>query len=275
MTAAQRSAVLTGLTPVQAEAWAVMFDLYDARPRDWVLLGGQMVTALAAENGRRPPRATVDMDVVADVRAEQGLTAWVARWLTEHGFHLAGINGFGIGHRFERASADAGSTGRVLVDVLAPEGLGERTSIQTSPPARTIEVPAASQALARAQAVHLSVATDRPVPGLRASGHVLLPTHLSAIIAKATATSIVNRVAPDRDWVDVAFLVATLPDPYAISPDDLAPKDRRRLGKLKALRNVDHAAWRAVAALPDGPDLVREGRFALDVLLDIAAGRAT
>ena len=47
-----------------------------------------MTWAVAAEHDREPPRATVDMDVVVDVRARPGMTEWLATWLKVREFQL-------------------------------------------------------------------------------------------------------------------------------------------------------------------------------------------
>lgn len=123
---------LAELPPADEEAWGVLLDLAEEDARSWVLIGGQMVFLLAREHGTNRQRVSDDADVVVDVRARPDGTAWISEWLVAHGFGLAGISRDGIGHRFER-KADPGP-GKVSIDVLAPEGLGERALATTIRP---------------------------------------------------------------------------------------------------------------------------------------------
>ncbi len=128
---------LRELTPAAEQGWATLFELAKTDTTSWLLIGGQMMYLLAAENGSVLPRPTDDVDVVVDVRARPDGTEWLADWLGERGFDLEGISADGIGHRFVRM-ADPGP-GRVIFDVLAPEGLGKRTGVFTKRPARTVQ----------------------------------------------------------------------------------------------------------------------------------------
>ncbi|MCE2421666.1 hypothetical protein I8742_25860, partial [Escherichia coli] len=62
-----------------------------------------------------------------------------ASGLEDLGFEKDGISVDGIAHRYRR--------NRVTIHVLAPEGLGERTDLTTTPPGRTLQVPGGTQAL--------------------------------------------------------------------------------------------------------------------------------
>jgi hypothetical protein len=255
-----RSAVLPDLTPPQLEAWDVLLDLYEARRSDWTLLGGQMTWITAIEHHREPPRTTVDMDVLVDVRARPGMTQWLARWLGERGFDLAGISAAGIGHRFIRATSTVGG-GQVMVDILAPEGLGQRINITTRPPARTVQVPGSNQALARTSPVTITSPTGR-------TGAALVPDLLGALIAKAAALTIHIRDDPSRDLTDAAFLLTCMDDPDAWKPH-ITAGDQRRLGRLRPLLDRDHDAWRPIRTTrgTGGGPRVRTGTRALQILL--------
>jgi hypothetical protein len=95
-------ATLHNLTPAAAQGWHVLFDLADTAPKGWVLVGGQMMYLLAAENGATLPRATDDVDVVMDVRLKPGATEWFADWLVKRAFVPDTPSADSIGHRLRR-----------------------------------------------------------------------------------------------------------------------------------------------------------------------------
>jgi hypothetical protein len=258
--AVSRIAAFADLIPAQLEAWDVLLDLYDARDADWTLLGGQMTWAAAAEHDREPPRATVDMDVVVDVRARPGMTEWLATWLKNREFELAGASPDGIAHRFIRATKGLPDGGHVQFDILAPEGLGERTKIFTVPPNRTVQVPASIQAIERTSPVQVHL------PGGR-SGHALVPNLLGAVVSKAAALGILVRTGGERDLVDAAFLLTCMDDPD-MDKAEMTVKDGVRVNKLRPLLAPDHPAW--TAAVGSGRTAnghLRTGVRALQILL--------
>lgn len=224
------------MPPAQTQGWELLLGLDQTRV-PWVLIGGQMMTLLALEHGVAQPRPTLDADVLVDVRARPGGLERIATWLVARGLDLEGVSPMGVGHRFVKP-AEPGP-GQVMVDLLAPEGLGERTRIFTVPPARTVAVPASSTLLAEAQPV-----TVRLADGLE--GVVHRPTILAALVGKAAATGILLRQNPERDWQDAALLLSMLPDPLA-APDQLSPGERRRVARLAPLRNPSHPAWRTLS----------------------------
>ena len=173
-----------------------LFDLAECVTDSWLLVGGQMMYPLAAEQGAQLPRATTDMDVVVNVRARPRGTEWLSAWLEEQGFELEGISTDGIGHRFVKPVSVG--TGEVIFDVLGPDGVGERTTLVTIPPARTVQAPGATQALTRSDVVTLTVSgVSARAPR---EGRVRRPDLLGALILKAEATTIAGRQNPERDW---------------------------------------------------------------------------
>ena len=118
------------MSPSQKQGWLILLDLAKAFPTGWCLVGGQMVWLLAAEHGADPPRATDDVDLVVDIRAEPAGIRDLCRWLGDKGFNLEGISPEGIGHRYVR-QADPGQ-GEIKVDVLAPDNVGERADLSTT-----------------------------------------------------------------------------------------------------------------------------------------------
>jgi hypothetical protein len=101
------------------ELWDTLIELSDVRPGEWTLIGGRMVFLHAIEHGATPPRISADLDVVVNARIAGHPVAAFAAGLEDLGFEQDGIGPDGIAHRYRR--------NRVTIDVLAPEGLGERT----------------------------------------------------------------------------------------------------------------------------------------------------
>lgn len=230
---------LSDLTPAAEEGWWLLFELAEEDAENWVLVGGQMVHLLAVELGvSELARPTDDVDVIVNVRARQGATEWMAQALIERGFTLDGESPEGIGHRFTRSAS--GGVGKTVFDVLAPDGIGERTNVATVPPARTVSVPGGTQAFRRSELVEVEAVGV--LSGESKSGLVRRPNLLGALVGKAAATGIANRENPDRDFQDAALLLAAMPDPKA-SAAECSRKDRERLGRLRPLYDEDHVGW--------------------------------
>jgi len=248
---------LTGLTPAAEQGWRVLFELAKESEEDWLLVGGQMILMLAVEHGAQLPRPTDDMDVVVNVRSRPRGTEWLSRWLLDRDFAPDGATPDGIAHRFSRV-ADPGP-GRVVFDVLAPEGLGPRTSALTVPPMRTVQAPGATQAFDRSELVE--VAVTGLMSGQRWAGRVRRPNLLGALVAKAAAaTEIPVRLNPERDWQDAALLLSLVPDPVSMAAE-CERRDRKRLTRLAPLGDRAHVGW---ATLSD--DDFRRGSATLDFL---------
>jgi len=249
---------LPNLTPAAERGWALLFALAEQR-QDWVLVGGQMVFALACERGvAQLARPTDDMDVVVDLRTSPQGTKKVSRWLQDQGLELSGVTAEGVGHRFHQELGSG--RGRVVFDVLAPEKMGTRASLLTQPPARTVEAPGARQALDRARAVTATAlgAANGTIP----SGTVLLPTLLGGLVVKAEALGIPVRPNRARDWQDAALLLSLVADPLECR-QECDKTDRKRLARLRPLLHEPvHAGW---ARLPD--DRRRAAEVTLQVLL--------
>ena len=133
-----------------------------------------MVFLHAMEHGATPPRVSTDLDVLVNVRVVAGGVREFVAGLESRSFELAGISPEGIAHRYERRG--------VSIDVLAPEGLGPRSDLTTTPPGRTLQVPGGTQALERTEFV--------PVAFGDQSGMVPRPSLLGAVISKAVAVEV-------------------------------------------------------------------------------------
>lgn len=133
--------------PPVDELWHTLLDLGEQLDVPWALIGGQMVLLHAIEHGQIPPLVSQDGDVIADIRAVPDALTQAMSGLERLGFALQSISADGLAHRYTRTAEPRS----VVVDVLAPEGLGERADLTTTPPGRTIEVPGGTQALSRTE----------------------------------------------------------------------------------------------------------------------------
>ncbi len=120
--------------------------------------------------------------MLVDVRAHRGSLETLTTWLrVEQGFEVQ-VSSANIGHRFTRPAAPG--PGTVMVDLLAPDGLGQRTRVYIVRPARTVSVLAGAGLLESARPVEVQV---RDVHGAECSGTVQRPSVLAALIGKAAA----------------------------------------------------------------------------------------
>jgi hypothetical protein len=203
------------MTEAQEQAWHALLDLYEAHPEQWTLIGGQMVHLHCAERGYEPLRPTTDADAVVNAREPQALGR-VTATLTELGFEPGRPSADGIQHRWTRGAA--------VIDVLVPEGLGERAGKRVSVSGfPTVAAPGGTQALNRSEVVEVQV-------GGRV-GRVRRPVLLSAMIMKAAARLETYGVGLERHCHDFAVLAAMLAagDTAAF---ELTAKDRTRLRRM-------------------------------------------
>ncbi|WP_311215383.1 MULTISPECIES: hypothetical protein [unclassified Arthrobacter] len=109
---------LPAMPTEQREAWQAVFEIYDAMPQGWALVGGQAVFLHAIERGAPFVRPTKDADMALDIRAYPKMLHDFTELLVKLGFESAGESPEGYQHRWQR--------GEALVDVLIPRHLGER-----------------------------------------------------------------------------------------------------------------------------------------------------
>jgi hypothetical protein len=142
--------ILPAMPAEQAASWLGILDLYDRLNEGWTLIGGQLVHLHCAERGEFPVRPTNDADTVIDVRADPTILHTFTQTLEDLGFTSAGISAEGRQHRWKRGDAS--------IDVLLPEGIGERASerqgVTGSP---TLPTEGGTQALRRTEVVEVSV----------------------------------------------------------------------------------------------------------------------
>lgn len=225
----ERASLLLPTLPGHDDAlWDTLIELAELRPGEWTLIGGQMVYLHAIEHPATPPRVSTDLDVLGNARIATGGAAGFVAAIELRGFGLEGASPEGLAHRYRRDG--------VSIDVLAPEGLGPRTNLTTTPPGRTLEVPGGTQALTRTELLSIHTTT--------ATGQVPRPSLLGAIIAKAVAVGVDD--APDAQRLDLAFLLSLVEEPLDLA-SRMTPKDRRRLRARTELTDREHPTWRGLA----------------------------
>ena len=212
--------VLPAMAEAQTAAWHGLLDLYDRHAEGWTLIGGQLVHLHCAERGYRPQRPTDDADAVVNARLP-GVLGAVTAALVDLGFGPEGVSAEGIQHRWKR--------GKGLIDVLVPEGMGERTTTQPSASGfPTLATPGGTQALNRSEVVELQL-------GERV-GHVVRPDLVGAMVLKAAARTETTGPGRDRHCYDFAVLVGMLAA-VDLRAAELNKTDRRRL-----LLMIDHTS---------------------------------
>ncbi|HSV92924.1 MAG TPA: hypothetical protein VLH81_07600, partial [Desulfobacterales bacterium] len=163
----------------------------------WVLIGGQMVRVMEAEHGVTMALTTGDVDTLLDVRAVSTATEEAAARLQAAHFEPQRYAD-NLTYRFIR--------GDDIVDVLAPDHLGERTKKTTVAPDETLEALGGRQALNRRRVVHID-AGDGPF-------EVPLPSLIGAIVMKARVVgSTKGRRSQSKHERDLARLLALVRDP--------------------------------------------------------------
>ena len=212
------------LPGIEEALWLALLELAEVQPDNWTLIGGQMVLLHALEQGARLPRISTDLDVLVNARVATHAVRDFVRALQERGFESAGMSPEGVVHRFMRNG--------VSVDVLAPEGLGERTNLTTISPGRTLQSPGGSQALRRTEMVPIRFREQTRV--------VPRPSLLGAIICKAEAVSVDD--APINQRLDLALLLSLVEDPLTMA-SQLQTKDRQRLRRRGEMNDPAHQSW--------------------------------
>ena len=224
--------------------WETLLELAELRPREWTLIGGQMVLVHAVEAGVRPPRLSADLDLLVNVRVVSAGVRGFVQAIENRGFVLAGVSPEGVAHRYHRD--------QVSIDVLAPEGLGSRTDLTTTPPGRTVSVPGGTQALNRTELL--------PITAGSAQGLLPRPSLLGALVIKAAAVAVDD--LPDAQRSDLALLLSLVRQPTGLR-DELSSKDRKRLRARSEMLDPRHQAW---SQLPTSQ--ADRGRATLELLLD-------
>lgn len=201
----------------------------------WVLIGGLMVRILEVEHGVQTPWLTGDVDIVLDVRMVSTATEEAAARLQAAAF-LPQRHDENLTYRFIRD--------KDIVDVLAPDHLGERARRTTVPPDETLEALGSRQALNRRRMVTVDAG----------HGPFELPCSslTGALVIKArVAENVQGRRSQDKHERDLARLLALVPDPLA-TRNDLSRKERRYFRARENMTDMDHVAWTDVPSAENG-----------------------
>jgi hypothetical protein len=192
------------------EMWHELLFLASQAAAPWTLIGAHMVALHGWKAGRKQPRTSRDADILVNVRVVRGGTRKVSDFLMARGFTLSGVSPEGIGHRFVK--------GPVRLDVLGPDGIGSRTSLQTAAGARTVAVPGGSQALKRTELMEIRAR--------KSAGTIPVPNLLGALLVKVRAISVDDQ--PQAQRAEVAFLLSLVTDPDPLTVE-ISASERRWL----------------------------------------------
>lgn len=186
---------LPAMLAEQQEAWQAVFEIHNAMPHGWVLVGGQAVYLHAIERGAPFVRPTKDADMALDIRAYPTMLHDFTALLVELNFKSAGESLAGHQHRWLR--------GQAMVDVLIPRHLGERADGRRGVTGgTTVAAPASQQALDRAETVDVVAGS--------ATGRVNRPTLIGSLIGKAAALTIPDDPGRERHITDFLTLAAAV-----------------------------------------------------------------
>ena len=212
--------------------WKLLIEMQADLDVKWTLIGAQMVQLHGFRLRRTPTRPSRDADVLVECRLVAG-TKLVSAWLLERGLELDGMSPDGIGHRFV--------LGNVSIDVLAPDHLGERASLVTLPPARTVQVPGGRRALASS--------CDFDVRSRNKTGIIPAPSLAGALVAKARAVVVDD--LPKAQRRDLAFLLSLASLEMSEVLQDLDDRDRYHIGSRSEFDDPSQPFWDACGELAD------------------------
>jgi hypothetical protein len=239
------SITINALDPAEQRLWQTVAAIAQQLGDDerWCLVGGLMVALFAMQAAQRP-RATTDIDVLANARASPSGTTWAARRLEELGATLTNVDGLD-GQRGFRFQLDG-----QIIDVLAPDGLGK--AARTAGKLETIQIPGGTQALERIEVVEIVLAG--------VASPVRRPTLLGALLLKARALPVHSRPEDQRE--DIITLLALVEDPDAMRPS-LTQAERRWLRGIESTLALDDPALPARFSLAR----LRAARAAYQILV--------
>jgi hypothetical protein len=201
------------MTPRQEASWRGIIAVARRVPSGWCLVGGQMVQLWCWEREVEPVRPTDDGDAVLDIRAHPDIMIQFTQALVDSGFEPDGQDWQGHQHRW--VNEDHGQ-----IDILLPEGIGERAKRVGVRGGTTLETPGAQNVLHRAEPFEVSL------QGRAAT--IFRPTLQGALIAKAYAYGLVNDPLRQRHLQDFAVLSSMIRISDRVG-DGLQRKERNKL----------------------------------------------
>lgn len=207
------------------QVWSVIVSIAEGMRTDgWALIGGQMVALHGFGAGVVPPRATMDIDIVADVVVRRTALRQCADLLESLDFQpQPSISGKTL-HRFVGA--------RGQVDLVVPDHVPSSLA-QKLRGHRPVAVAGGRRALDRA--ARLAVVLDNR------HADVLVPDLRGALVLKARA-AIADRRNSDRHLSDLAFLCSLVADPLGLA-DALDAKERRSVRRVHLSADATMAPW--------------------------------
>lgn len=215
--------------------WEELLDLAKiALP--WTLIGAHMVALHGWAQGREQIRPSRDADMLVDVRAVADGTAQLSRILVERRFSFEGVSPEGVGHRFVKEG--------VSIDVLGPDGVGERADLGTLGGGHTVRVPGGTQALRRSQLVEVRTRSTE--------GTVPVPSLVGALLIKVRAIGIDDEPRAQRR--DSAFLLSLIDDPDSL---ELSATERGWLRRSPYLGDPADECFRGIADAEDAAIVYR------------------
>ena len=240
-------ALITAIDAQDERAWETFLSLAPmldaAVGAAWCLIGAQMVRVHAARRDAQPLRLTRDLDILGDVRVRQRATNLISDVLAGQDFALDEPSPLGTAHRFRRGvGAD-----EVVIDVLAPDGLGSRTVPTTIGNAKTANVPGGTLALGTAGEADIEL---RRIDGSSISGRIRIPSLAGAVGIKAYAVAVSD--APSDQLDDLILLLSLVDDPSEIAAElkGSALKQLRRVAaRVEARAGSDSRSLDSVGVL--------------------------
>jgi hypothetical protein len=211
--------------------WAAVIEIAaPLRPADWVLIGGQMVALHGYIAGTAPPRATTDIDIVADVLVNRDALHRCVAALEAIGLEpQPSITGKSL-HRF------AGE--RAVVDLVVPDHLPKHLTARIRGYS-TISVVGGRRAIDRAARVPVSLGS--------LNAEIVTPDQQGAIVLKARA-AFADRRNTERHLNDIAFLCSIVGDPIHLA-SQLDEKERRSIRRIDIPADANSTPW--VLLAPD------------------------
>ena len=220
---------LSASAPRLDRLWETIVDIGQTLSSDnWMLVAGQMVMLHGLIVGRVMTRASNDIDLLAAVLlppAKPKLSDCV-RTVKELGFQPLEANEPDLLHRFVHPEDGA------IIDILAPDH--QSWLPITKQPRATVRIDGGTQALQRAETVHMT-------KGSRVV-EIAVPSLLGALILKAAAFK-TEKLRPDRHAADAAFLASLITDPIGVKTQFKGSDYGRILFLDRELADPEHPAW--------------------------------
>ncbi len=220
--------------------WAEVISLF-ALGHDITLVGGLMVATFAVQAGIAMPRVTDDIDTLVRVAAIAKEPASFVESLKQRGYDMHPDHPRSDGHAFRYVRDDHGA--RHIVDVLIDASKDHRTTPRTEGNLIPAAIPGGAYALNMQETIEVTAG--------EATGEIIRPTLLGALLLKSRAASKDKTDKRERHFTDLAVLYAAVSDPTEVA-GGMSAKHRRELRAVRPAfdeleperRNPAEAAYR-------------------------------